>query len=216
MLWFTLITGLLGLFVKILRRPGIIEWLFLSFFMILLIYPNRLGGVRLMLPVFPLLLYYSVSGVQFLFSFLKKYNYAPPMLAGLAIISLYIQKDASIISQADRTLPGPQEIQSQEAFAYLQANTRAEDIIVFTKPRVLGFYAQRKSFSNQIWDPVDSVEYDVNHLGATFLLIAENPPNLILEHLIEKRYAEKVWNNEKFKLYKWPPKNYSKYPQKKP
>jgi hypothetical protein len=101
-------------------------------------------GMRYLLPVFPLYLYYAVAGIQFSAEFLDR-RIAAVLLATVLVcaadvyLSEYRKQDFSVVANGIST---PDAV---AMFDYIGKMTGPRDIIVFRKPRVMALLTNRDS-----------------------------------------------------------------------
>jgi hypothetical protein len=135
------------------------DYLFILYILInitlLVIFPAR--DKRLLMPVFPFLLYFffiGLSKVSFSFALSKKYYFVKVnavyiIALGLMLVSLADITHATyknMVFNRTEVIDGPYAPESQEMFNFIKSNTDKDDAIIFFKPRVMSLYANRKSF----------------------------------------------------------------------
>ena len=122
---------------------------------LLIIFPGR--DKRLLMPLFPFLLYFIFTGfskISLSFALSKKYNFEKVnavhifaigiMLVSLADITHATYKN--IVFNRTEVIDGPYAPDSKEMFNWIKENTEKDDAIIFFKPRVMSLYTERKSF----------------------------------------------------------------------
>jgi hypothetical protein len=123
--------------------------------LLLIIFPAR--DKRLLMPIFPFLLYFIFAGfskISLSFALSRKYNFENInavyifaigiMLVSLADISHATYKN--ILFNRTEVVDGPYTAESIEMFNWITENTKEDDAIIFFKPRVMSLYTGRKSF----------------------------------------------------------------------
>lgn len=191
----------IGLIKQIVHKRPLLLWVFAAYMGLLLVYPYRGSGFRFLLPVAPIILHFGVVGFKSInwgFSLPKK-----AWAIGLTLILLlqFLPEQVSAIKTAKNNFAGPQEKESDEAFAFIKQNTPIEAVILFKKPRALALYTYRKSFAI---NPADSsFRDDIESYTTDYILIHSE-----LSSDTERQYAEnhpekwrKIWHNTKFTLY---------------
>jgi Dolichyl-phosphate-mannose-protein mannosyltransferase len=162
-------------------------------------------GFRYMLPLFPILIYFLLSGIEKL---------KLPILKHIAWLSFpilllpnYYKIDKAIAYFYSKEEVGaPEFTNNQEAYTYINKNYPKSTIFGYHHPLILGLYADRKSVK---WNRPDSPEqiwacfqkYKVEFIMINDWLL-DNDKNL-QEFL--KKYApklEKQWSNERNTIYK--------------
>ncbi|NOX87342.1 MAG: hypothetical protein GXO86_15525 [Chlorobi bacterium] len=174
-----------------------------TYLLMLIVYPYHFSGFRFLLPVIPVLLYYSLNGfnsIRWRFSVQKKLLI--PLLA-VFLLGQYIPEIIRLATNPVTTKQGPQEQTSQEVFEYIRNNLSEDETILFTKPRVLALYTGRKSVCNELNDDLEKMDLLLRDKRVGYILTNENLSNPALEkYLISKKdHILLIWSNKKFKLY---------------
>jgi len=163
-------------------------------------------GVRYLIPVFIILVHYVLIGISKApFSTIKK-KY---VLIFLAILGYLLPLRIVIVDFAKAKSSyvaeyGPTSKEAQECFSFIKKNTNENDVIVFHKPRVLGLYTHRKSFSNwHTFDNMKNISKDINQFSPKYILRTNELNNPALNIYIDNTKSLKiVFENEKYTLYK--------------
>jgi hypothetical protein len=194
----------LGFINKILEKIGILELLTMGYFAVLLVWPNTTQGFRYLLPVFPLLIYYVIHGIQ---SLKLSVNIKPNAIAlclGVLILWQYRLDVKTIIEGQNKILAGPQEAESLEAFNYIKSKVPENSVIAFIKPRALSLYAGRKSISCPPAQSLQELAASFNRHGVDYFLTHTELSDEALNNYLKEneKNIELVWQNQKFRLYK--------------
>jgi 4-amino-4-deoxy-L-arabinose transferase-like glycosyltransferase len=197
-------TALLGFVKRMVKGPEIVEWFFIFYVVMLLVFPNNYSAYRLMVPLGFIFLFYAATGIKDIqlltgISALKK-----AVTIGMLILILFLPGLASIARSGSNILEGPQQESARQAFEYIRKNVPAEAIIVFAKPRALALYAGCQSMADPFTTDPTLIHVQVMETNATYLLVHNK---LTTEPM--KRYARvmqsrltKQWGNKEFLLYK--------------
>ena len=201
---FALSFFVIGFLFSITKRLGFLEILTILYFIVILLFPNLTQGIRLIFPLFPLLLFYIVEGLKSL----KPHNNLNPAFFGviLGIISIlqYEPGIQKIIIEKNTILVGPQEPEAQEAFRIISELTPSDAKIAFNKPTVLSLYSERSSLSNHYSQDTKSLGQKLTEKGINFFLLCNDLPNPVLKAYINENQTDiiLVWKNSKFEFYK--------------
>ena len=200
---------LLGFVKRLLAGPEILEWFFIFYVIMLLVFPNNDSAYRLMVPLGFIFLFYAATGI-------KTINLLPSIPAvkkaaavGVIVLLLFAPGWVSIARSGYKTIEGPQQKPAMEVFNYMLKNVPADSVVVFAKPRALALYAGCRSIADPFTTDPTLIHKQVMDAKASYLLIHNK---LTSEPM--KRYARvmqsrltKVWSNKEFELYKINPVN---------
>lgn len=190
-----------GLVIAISKKPGLIEWIALIYIGILLIYPYHNSGFRFLLPLAPLILWYSLETLKKL-SATKAFQWIAAALA-LPVLLTYLQLMPGYFVPEKETNDGPYAIHVTSAFKKVKQLTDEDSRIVFIKPRALARFAQRSSLSNNLLSSASEIYNEFEVLHPTHYLLYSGKPNPALEHYLKTNQTEirLVWRDEFFELY---------------
>ena len=111
-------------------------------------------GYRFLFPILPLFIYFSIQGVLFILSKIPKKNerlgkvYVYTFLIWIVAFFLYISTSNAYNNVRNgRTINGPFDPVSIETYEFIKAETPAESVIVFFKPRALRLMTDRASLA---------------------------------------------------------------------
>lgn len=199
---FVLVFFLIGLFSKGIRNFKFVEYITLMYLLIILSFPNATQGFRYLLPIFPFIIYYFISGIQRI-----KLDYKlNPNVSIILIFGFFaIQYKPAIhhITEKPYVWFGPQHPDSMHTFEFIRRNTDPKARFVFEKPRVLGLYTSRDSYNINKRDSITSTADQINELGFDFILTSEDIKNDSLERYIEinHRKLNLIYSHGMMKLY---------------
>ena len=205
---FSLALLLIGMLYSLIHKRSFIDLLVWIYFLLFIIYPYSAGGFRFILPVFPFLLYYMVTGLKQIDMGIRANRKILITAGGLFVLLQYQHVISKIIALQSVTVQGPQEATSIEAFNYIKLNIPENSIILFKKPKALALYSGRKTASTVYYQTPVDVKNMLHGLGAEYLLLNhDNDPDLGDEPM--KKYIdefrneiEMIWQNDKFFLYR--------------
>jgi hypothetical protein len=195
---------IIGMIKSFSRRLELLDMIVILYLGVLIIYPYRMGGVRFLIPVIPILVYYLVKGLETVSIFPKISQTAKTVFLGSLVLVSYLGMVWFIINTQHQVLEGPYEETSVEAFSLIKEETEVDDVILFVKPRVLALYTDRKSLTNYIGRDVEGItdlirKYDVAWVLTHTQISDEAIKNFIRE---QDNVCEYYWSNDKFVLYK--------------
>jgi len=146
-----------GLWERTRRRITIFEVFPVFYVVVLLIWPAN-QGLRFLLPLLPLLLFYALYG-------LDRSSQLPENVSGAAIVALTLALGASYLGAYGNTddaelTTGIHEVEAQQLFAFVRENTEDDDVVVFRKPRALSlFTGRRSSVYHEVADDIELWRY---------------------------------------------------------
>ncbi len=200
---------LLGFVKRMFKGPEVIEWFFIFYVLMLLVFPNNYSAFRLLVPLGFIFLFYAVVGlksVQLLhgISAGKK-----AVVIGVVILLLFMPGIVSIARSGYKILEGPQQKSSIEAFTFISKNIAPESVVVFAKPRALALYAGCHSMADPFTKDPTLIHRQVTEAKATYLLIhtkLTGEPMKRYSRVMQPRLT-KLWENKEFVLYRINPVN---------
>jgi uncharacterized membrane protein len=145
--WITpvwIVIAFAGWILRIMKSPQLSEVFFIIYVLVLLSYPYSDGGNRFLLPVLPLLLYYSGYFFELILKPAGKYSIW--IVSGLYIFMLVlcIQPLTNILQSEDQVEQGPYTHTSRELIAFINS-TPSNSVVAFCKPRVIALYTGHPS-----------------------------------------------------------------------
>lgn len=195
---------LLGMIKSFFKKLELLDMIVILYFGVLLIYPYRHAGIRFLFPMMPFLVIYLVRGLELvqIYPGIKKYTKAW-FLGSLVLVS-YLNMFWFILDTQHKTLPGPQETASIEAFKFIEENTAADDVFIFAKPRVLALYTERQSLANDKEADAKHIADLIQTYGVDCVLVQYDVSDQAVQDFINKQdnLCELWWSNDKFVLYK--------------
>jgi hypothetical protein len=195
---------ILGMIKSFSRRPELVDMIVILYLGVLIIYPYRMGGVRFLIPIVPLLVIYLVKGLETVHIFPKISKSAKTVFLGTLLLVSYLGMIVYIVNTQHQVLEGPHEEVSVEAFSFIKENTDKDDVILFVKPRVLAFYTDRKSLTNYIGRDVNGIAELIENYEVDWVLTHTQISDEAIQKFIreQENICEYYWGNDKFSLYK--------------
>jgi hypothetical protein len=193
-----------GWIYKWLKGPELTDWAVLIYTILIIVYPVSTQGYRFLAPIHPVYMLYVFS--LFSIDIFQKSKVQLPVVVAITTLCMifYFDHLKYVFQHRNDVVDGPYEEICQETFAYIRENVSENDVIVFTKPRALTLYTDKRT---TIYSWEHSPEENVNQLkklGATYYLhtwkLNESEYVKLLEFY--EPGLEKVYENWQFKLYK--------------
>ena len=202
-------TTMFGFLKRMLQGPGVIEWFFVLYVLMLLLFPNNFSAFRLMVPLGFIFLYYAATGVKTIQLLAEIPPWKKAVGIGIIVVLLFSQGIVKIAQSNDHMLEGPQQESALEVFNFIRKNVPAEAVIVFAKPRALALYAGCRSFADPFTTDPTLIHTQVMEAKATFLLINNKlttEPMQRYARVMQSRLS-KQFENKEFVLYRIIPVN---------
>jgi hypothetical protein len=190
-----------GLILSISKKPGLIDWITLIYIGLLLIYPYHNSGFRFLLPLAPLILWYSLETLQIISS-PKALKWIPAAIA-LPVLLTYLQLVPGYYIPEKKANDGPYAPHVSAAFNKVKFLTDDNSRIVFIKPRALTRFAGRNSLSGNPLSSALEIYQEFASLKPTHFLLYSGMPDPALKHYLKTNQTEirLLWRDEFFELY---------------
>ena len=191
-----------GFIMAVFKKPGIMEWVIVSYLGLLFVYPYHHSGFRFLIPVAPVILFYAASAVHsfkpgkggvilaVIMAFMMIWDYYPRLNE--------IQKSRSHIQE------GPYKDMVINAFEKIKLSTPEDALIVFNKPTVLAKYTGRNSMALKPLSSEKELTSQIKKYKPDYLLKYKGLPDQSLDLLIYSRTNEYelIFSDSDFWLYK--------------
>ena len=195
---------LIGFLKRLLHEPGVTEWFFIFYMILLLLYPYNNSAFRFMVPLGFIFLFYAATGLKTIQLFPRIPAWKKAVGIGVLIMLLFMPGLIDIARSGGEPLEGPQQQTAIATFNYISKNVPADAVVVFAKPRALALYAGCQSMADPCTADPTLVHKQVTEARASYLLM-----NNKLTSETMQRYARvmgsrltKQFKNEDFTLYK--------------
>ncbi len=195
--------SLIGLAYNLRKKIRIYEIFYISYLLGIIIWP-LFAGIRLLLPLIPLSLYYCSSIIRQIGD--KGYaNIEKAVIFLIISILLISYLDAF---QAKPIPPYPRGILKPESvrlFNYIRQNASVDDIIIFKKPRVMALFTSRRSSACNWMLNADEINSYLGQVDASIIVhdISGGKNNTGLLNIVnheENRY-KLGYSNKDFEVY---------------
>ena len=189
--------ALYGLVRKLREQVTVLEIFLIYYVATIIIYPTS-GGIRYLTPLLPLYLFYIMYGIK---NIGKKEGLV--FAVSVALIA------ASYVSTYTTINFGPYgegiaKRESVELFDAVKSNTKADDIFIFRKPRVLSLYTGRSAAIYHTPRETGDFWLYIDDIGATYVVSSFLDDNDFLRRFITayRGSFELVLLNNSFSVYK--------------
>ncbi len=202
---------IIGFVKRIIKKVQFIDMVFVGFLIVYFIYPYQRSGFRFLFPLLPFMMVYAAVGFKSIDWGIKINTHLLIVFLTVIVFFEYSASIMLIIKKQNTIVKGPQEIEAQEAFAQVQSCVPINEIVVFSKPRVLAFYTGRRSFMNNPHADTVSLKKQFSDLNITYFLTYSDPEfdeemgNLALVNYIttQRTRIDTLFMNSKFCLMRY-------------
>jgi len=200
--YFAFVFFVLGLWIR-KKRDAIFIIYFFIVVASLIIWPY-FQGIRLILPLLPLFLYFAIQGLSFTVEHLtwKRYEFGKVVFYGFGLVIVLSFFTTSTVHaytniRNDRQVSGPFDKYSIQTYDFIKNETPADSVIIFFKPRLLHLMTGHDTFESTKCQPM--------HLG-DYLVLVKGPSKYrqIPVGLIKMCHLDlrEVFENEVFVAYR--------------
>ncbi|MFI5205289.1 MAG: hypothetical protein ACHQF2_12395, partial [Flavobacteriales bacterium] len=199
--WLLVLLFLTGTY-SVLKSKHRISVLFCFLYLLLILsYPYKWGGYRMIFPLVPFVWISIFSGIQFLLHYLPRQKIAGAvMAAGLGVL-LVLQMDFSV-----RATDPAQCVESPPSVALFESvKTHVPEgkIILSSKPRALALFTKRPGIFINRDSPLKKTKKIIALHYISYVLRMNNTPHQGIDTLLNNATsAELIWKNEIYELYR--------------
>jgi hypothetical protein len=174
-----------GWLITMVKKPLLSGWILLSYTVTLLVYPYSADPVRLMLPLLPLVLFYSVEFVASVPEYLR-INF-PVKWFRLAVLLFLLMSQVLSIKYLFNTTPryGLSEPESLQLIGFIKNHVSDQEIIACQKPFAISYFTGKTTTSDR----------DTGRSNATLILL--NKPAIDLD---QANTNALVFSNSQFQI----------------
>ena len=203
-----ILIALSGWLIRFIKSPSFCEYVFPLYSALIIFYPYTNAGLRFLIPILPLLIFYSGYFIYWLLSLTGEK--AKWISAGVLIITLsaYLSPLMGVISGQSMIEDGPQQKESIELFSYLKS-TPPTSGVVFCKARAMSLYSGHPSLYTAKKQSNEEAFVQFHRYKLLYLVIAKVPqdneiydPKLLNFISTYKDKYEHVWENGHFDVYR--------------
>lgn len=198
--WIMTITAIIGYFTSVKKRITICEIFFLLYVSGIILSTWR-QGIRYLIPIIPLYLFYSFIGVNHIALNVLRHKRKFTLVAlSLFIFVTYIAKYTTVNWSPIQDGIGKKE--TIELFNYIKKKTDKKDIFIFCKPRVLALFTERRTSGYLLHNDEKNWEH-IQAINATHVIASPIDVPYISNFI--KRYKnnlQKIYANPDFAIYR--------------
>lgn len=168
------LTGIsvIGFIISIRERLAVDDIFFVIMCFLVMYYP--VPDPRYFLPALPILYYYCFRAFK---QFMPAITSVDVRWVAIVLTAVYLRMGFGYIrgSMRDESLPGTIPVQKDyAAFNYIKQHVGANDVIIFTKPRALTLYTDKKSVNSAWYVSAERNREIFDSLNAKYMLIVDN------------------------------------------
>ncbi len=196
--------ALLGFVKRLLQGMDAIEWFFMFYALMLLVFPNNDSAFRLMVPLGFICLFYAAIGLKSIQLLTEIPTWKKVVAIAGIVLLLFMPGLFSIAHFGGNTLEGPQQKSATETFAFISKNVPADSVVVFAKPRALALYGGCKSIADPFTTNPTLIHEQVIKANASYLLIHSKLTSVQMQRYsrVMQGRLTAIWRNKDFTLYK--------------
>lgn len=205
--WFLIpLLTLVGFIHHIIKKHYFITLGFLFYEIIILVFPYEYATLRFLIPVLPLFMLFTFTGIRIFFNTYINHDLAKHILLVFFLVAeVFLFAPASYeVSKQITAIDSPEGKQAQRVFEVIKEKTPADAVFIFIKPKALGYFGQRKSVANNPAHEMDEVSQLVEKHHCSYLLTYSKIENVPLNYFIAANHSlcEEVFADGEFTLYK--------------
>ncbi len=200
-------TALIGILIFIFKpdqlKPTILLFFLLGYIASILIHQYSDTGFRLLIPIITLILFFATYALFIVLAIIP-YKQWIVFCLGLLVLFCYKQNSGHVLMSGKDILPGPYSPEAQATFEYINKNVPEKAGILFSKPRALTYFTNRKTYVNTEMAARPVLEAELQKINPDYVLvcteITDDSTKVYFEHY--QAPWQIVYNNEKFVLLK--------------
>jgi len=193
----------IGFIQRVMKRPDALDWFFVFYMLMMLVFPNNYSAFRMMVPIGFVMLFYAANGLKLLNIRQDLPGKSKAVIFGIIMMLLFIPGIIKIARLGNHVLDGPQQPSAIEAFGYIRKNVPAYAVVVFAKPRALSLYAGVQSMRDPFATDPTLIHKQIVKSGAQYLLIHQQLSDEAMKRYVRmmQNRLTKCWENKQFVLY---------------
>lgn len=201
------ISALVGAAAALRDRLTVADYASALYVLLILIWPSY-QGVRFLIPLLPLYLYFAVSGWRVIVFRLvpRRFETLARFVAAGVICATFVPGLASAVQARDTPMPeGPHVLSAQQLFAHARASSATDAVFLFNWPRSLALFGERRASLFPYGKDDAVISAYLTEVGATHVVID-------LEDDADRKYASpfvqrnqrrfrEVFRNDRYVVY---------------
>ena len=200
-------TALIGMLIFIFKpdqlKPTILLFFLLGYIASILIHQYSDTGFRLLIPIITLILFFATYALFVVLAIIP-YKQWLVFCLGLLVLFCYKQNSTRILKSGNDVIPGPYSPEAKATFDFITKNTAEKAGILFSKPRALTYFTNRKTYVNTELATKSVIESELQKINPDYVLICteitDDSTKVYFEHY--QVPWQIVYNNDKFVLLK--------------
>jgi hypothetical protein len=203
-----ILIALAGWSINLIKSPTLAEYIFPFYALIIIFYPYTNAGLRFIIPLLPLLIYYCYYFFNWIFSRVTVNSHIVSSAILIIALTAYTNPLRGIIKSQSAVEDGPQQKVSEELFTFLRS-TPEDAVMVFCKARAISLYSNHSSLYTAKNQTNEEAFTQFHRYNLLYLIIAKVPadneiydPRLLDFISTYKEKYERVWENEHFNVYR--------------
>lgn len=200
-------TALIGILIFIFKpdqlKPTILLFFLLGYIASILIHQYSDTGFRLLIPIINLILFFATYALFIVLAIIP-YKQWIVFCLGLLVLFCYKQNSGHVLMSGKDIVPGPYSPEATATFDYITKNTPEKASILFSKPRALTYFTNRKTYVNTEMATRSVIESDLQKFNPDYVLVCTEITDDSTKTYFDHYQApwQIVYNNEKFVLLK--------------
>lgn len=200
--------SVLGLFADLVKgKLTILSVFVIIYFLMLFVFPHGNAGLRLLIPVIPILFYYSLIVLKnnVLNMNLPIVRVRFMAIAFVVLMSFsYYKSVAILISNQSAIVDGPYLPEAQQLFTEIKTKVTDTEVVAFYKPRALALYTNKKSVALSPDAGYTAIRKELKKFDVSFIAIDLNEGPKAEEYYLtsDTTVCKELYKNSRFKLYK--------------
>ena len=205
---FWIFMALSGWLIRFIKKASLSEFFLPIYSAVIIFYPYSDAGLRFLLPILPLLIYYGWYFIFWIFSWTGETAKWISTSVLIIVLSAYIAPLKITISEKLLVEKGPLQKESIELFNFVKT-TPSNAAIVFCKARAMALYSGRQSLYMAKNQNNAEAFIQFHRYKLLYLVVAKaiknmeiNDPRLLNFISVYQENYEQVWDNENFIVYR--------------
>jgi hypothetical protein len=191
--------GAIG-FVRVARRgPNALVTFSAIYTAVLIVWPN-FQGVRFLLPLLPVYVFFVIRGTECLMQAGQPWMRAAAGVTAALIMAIFYA-NFYLHAYYGPIKDGAFESSAQAMFATIRQDTSADSVVVFVKPRALALFTDRRS--SAYFSPADAselIEY-LRGINASYVVVGPMDVEWSNRYIVpDTRHFAPVWSNARYTI----------------
>lgn len=150
-------------------KPTVLLFFFLGYIFSLLVHQYSDTGLRLVIPVIAIVLFFATYALMILMGFIPYKEYVA-FSFGLIVLFCYKENSKRVLL-SDSEYPGPYTAEAGQAFSFIRSNVPDKAIVLFSKPRALAYFTNCRTLINTEWKNREFMSAEIARLKPDYVMI---------------------------------------------